>query len=124
MRVSRLVVNLKIDRREAVWFLWSSSLRLFNDKELPSPKSRMNHVPLNMNDRISLARTIREGITTSTSCPRQMDMNTRCYSCGACVEENRMYEASFKMIIDDHLHRADKQSALKVNPAHNVTDPK
>ena len=70
MRVSRLVVNLKIDRREAVWFLWSSSLRLFNDKELPPPKSRMNHVPLNMNDRISLARTIREGITTSTSCPR------------------------------------------------------
>ena len=28
------------------------------------------------------------------------------------------------MIIEDHLHRADKQSALKVNPAHNVTDPK
>lgn len=36
-RINRLILHFKVDKDQKVWFLWSSSLRIENDKELQPP---------------------------------------------------------------------------------------
>lgn len=49
-RISRMVLNMKIDKNDKIWLCWCSSIRTFGDKDNSGEDPKMRMKPLNLND--------------------------------------------------------------------------
>ncbi len=45
-----MVLNMKIDKYDEIWFCWCSSIRSFGDKENESMNPKMKMKPLSLTD--------------------------------------------------------------------------
>lgn len=133
IKIIRMILNFKIDKRDRIIFLWCSSLRIesgrrnfvppkinlnmkigHNDKmsalnKKKSPEQRVREID---NGKIKLRPpdTINIFKYSISGKPIQPKKESICLNCGQKVENYRLYEINFKTIIEGHDNRKrDKQ---------------
>ena len=128
IKIIRMILNFKIDKRDRIIFLWCSSLRI-EKKTTTSVPQRLNIVGgdntwLNRrkyieprikeidNEKIKLRPPDSVNIFkySISGKPIQPKKESICLNCGQKVENYRLYEIKFKTIIEGHDNRKrDKQ---------------
>ena len=131
IKIIRLILNFKIDRKDRIIFLWCSSLRIQNNSNIIHPrlninmsdKGRMKHnyfrkqnmkqnvkeidneiIKLRPPDYVNL---FKYSVSGKPILPQKESF---CLNCGQKIENYRLYEISFKNIIEGHDNRKrDKQ---------------
>jgi hypothetical protein len=128
IKIIRMILNFKIDKRDRIIFLWCSSLRI-EKKTTTSVPQRLNIIGgdntwLNRrkyieprikeidNEKIKLRPPDSVNIFkySISGKPIQPKKESICLNCGQKVENYRLYEIKFKTIIEGHDNRKrDKQ---------------
>ena len=127
IKIIRLILNFKIDRKDRIIFLWCSSLRILNMSNVINPRLmnikgrgkveqnflRKDHSVKEIdNEKIKLrppdyVNLFKYSVSGKPILPQKESV---CLNCGQKVENYRLYEISFKNIIEGHDNRKrDKQ---------------
>ena len=124
IKIVRLILNFKIDRKDRIIFLWCSSLRILNTSNIINPSRLINikdhsknvQIKQNIkeidNNKIKLrppdyVNLFKYSVSGKPILPQKESF---CLNCGQKVENYRLYEISFKTIIEGHDNRKrDKQ---------------
>jgi hypothetical protein len=127
IKIIRLILNFKIDRKDQIIFLWCSSLRILNTSNMFNPRMlSMKERAKNDQNFFRKQQTVKEidnekiklrppdyinlfkySVSGKPILPQKESV---CLNCGQKVENYRLYEISFKTIIEGHDNRKrDKQ---------------
>ena len=127
IKIIRLILNFKIDRKDRIIFLWCSSLRILNTSNMFNPRMlSMKERAKNDQNFFRKQQTVKEidnekiklrppdyinlfkySVSGKPILPQKESV---CLNCGQKVENYRLYEISFKTIIEGHDNRKrDKQ---------------
>lgn len=128
IRISRMVLNFRVDKNDKVWFLWCSSLRSYNENDKykgEGPLKKKMHVnPVNLNDGMKMLGYKENQSSIKNQPSEQNTLQEKCLSCYSRVSSSRMYSISYNLIIDDHKTRGYPKEVLKYNPGKYDSDPK
>ena len=152
IKIIRLILNFKIDRKDRIIFLWCSSLRILNTSNMINPRllsmkergkieqnffRKQQNIKEIDNEKIKLRppdyiNLFKYSVSGKPILPQKESV---CLNCGQKVENYRLYEISFKHIIEGHDNRKrDKQyysifdkinmtsSGIEVMPCNSRTD--
>ena len=124
----RMVLNLKIDSKDRVWILYSSSIRSITPKssllpDLPSSNSdEINSATLNIQDVVSFSSSIKLNENPNHD-PNRSISNRRgyknCPSCGKSCDRDNFHPVPFKTIIS-HFERVISLSDNIWPPSSNL----
>jgi len=95
-RVCRMVLNFKVDARDKIWVLWSSSLRtegtIPTAASPPQAKTMEIGAMLRVPDHVLLDETVQHG-------PLRRRVPTRCISCSRSFPSDQFQSVAYKSII-------------------------
>ena len=127
IKIIRLILNFKIDKKDRIIFLWCSSLRILNTSNVINPRlmsikergkieqnffRKQQNIKEIENEKIRLrppdyVNLFKYSVSGKPILPQKESV---CLNCGQKVENYRLYEISFKTIIEGHDNRKrDKQ---------------
>ena len=127
IKIIRLILNFKIDKKDRIIFLWCSSLRILNTSNIINPRlmsikergkieqnffRKQQNIKEIDNEKIRLrppdyVNLFKYSVSGKPILPQKESV---CLNCGQKVENYRLYEISFKTIIEGHDNRKrDKQ---------------
>ena len=127
IKIIRLILNFKIDKKDRIIFLWCSSLRILNTSNVINPRlmsikergkieqnffRKQQNIKEIDNEKIRLrppdyVNLFKYSVSGKPILPQKESV---CLNCGQKVENYRLYEISFKTIIEGHDNRKrDKQ---------------
>ncbi len=106
IKIVRMVLNFKISKEDKILFLWCSSLRIDNtiDKKKENTESRhkehdVDKIRLHVPDTINLFKF------SNTNKPIIPQKDSVCLNCDFKVESYKLYEISFRTLIESHENR-------------------
>jgi hypothetical protein len=127
-QVSRIVLNYKVDSRDKVWLLYSTSIRcttppaLFGQDPIPNPSL------VNIDNVLSLPSTVYLNPNRSYD-KIKPKKEIRCLSCGTATLEDIRHPMQYKTIIKHYEHilfliqeLADPSEVLKWPPKQEIID--
>ena len=125
IKIVRMILNFKIDKRDRVLFLWCSSLRIENGLE------KKNFNSLNHNNQIKAIDIGKISLRTPENInifkysingkPIKPHKDAVCLNCGQKVESYRLYEISFGTIIESHDNRKRDRDLYEIYNKINMT---
>ena len=125
IKIVRMILNFKIDKRDRVLFLWCSSLRIENGLE------KKNFNSLNHNNQIKAVDIGKISLRTPENInifkysingkPIKPHKDAVCLNCGQKVESYRLYEISFGTIIESHDNRKRDRDLYEIYNKINMT---
>ena len=112
IKIVRMILNFKITKSDKIIFLWCSSLRIENgldkkriDSNVKIKECDMTKIAIRTPDNINIFKYNISGK------PIKPHKDAICLNCDQNVESYRLYEISFKTLIESHENRKrDKQS--------------
>eukprot|EP00743_Colponemidia_sp_Colp-15_P006598 GILK01007111.1.p1 GENE.GILK01007111.1~~GILK01007111.1.p1 ORF type:complete len:756 (-),score=125.15 GILK01007111.1:128-2395(-) len=122
-KISRMVLNFKVDAKDRIWLLWCSSIRLHGETKHKGLGPMYNNSPLEIDDILRVPENIRMASSTSISHPVNLHKSIECPSCIRLVEPERMYEVSYKIIVK-HDDKEREEAAAEIDSNKNrCADP-
>ena len=138
IKIIRLILNFKIDKKDRIVFLWCSSLRILNTSNLMNPRllnmkdrtkmeqnyfRKQQNVKEIDNDKIKLrppdyVNLFKYSVSGKPILPQKESV---CLNCGQKVENYRLYEISFKTIIEGHDNRKRDKRYYSIFNKINMT---
>ncbi len=125
IKIVRMILNFKIDKKDRVLFLWCSSLRIENGLE------KKNFNSLNHNNQIKAVDIGKISLRTPENInifkysingkPIKPHKDAVCLNCGQKVESYRLYEISFGTIIESHDNRKRDRDLYEIYNKINMT---
>jgi hypothetical protein len=125
IKIVRMILNFKIDKRDRVLFLWCSSLRIENGLE------KKNYNSINSNNHIKAVDMSKISLRTPENInifkysingkPIQPHKDAVCLNCGQKVESYRLYEISFGTLIESHDNRKRDKDLYEIYNKINMT---
>ena len=132
IKIIRLILNFKIDKKDRIIFLWCSSLRILNTSNVINPRlmglkdqskiaqnfyRKQQNIKEIDNEKIKLrppdyVNLFKYSVSGKPILPQKESV---CLNCGQKVENYRLYEISFKNIIEGHDNRKRDNFGLHVN---------
>lgn len=105
-QISRIVLNFKVDSRDKVWFMYSTSIRcidMLNQQMNVNDSSRLERTLVNIDSVISLSSDIHLNpkISYDKIVPKK---KIRCLSCTNETLDDMRYPVSYKIIIKHYEH--------------------
>ena len=122
IKIIRMILNFKIDKKDRVLFLWCSSLRIDNrlDKRIPNEIKRVKEVDINKIN-IRCPEDINLFKYNINGKPIKPHKDAICLNCGQKIESYRLYEISFKNLIESHENRKRDNDLFNVYDKINMT---
>ena len=115
LRIRRMVLNFKVDARDRVWLLWSSSIRL----EPPGGTLRSAQLAteaVNIDTIVRLPQNIKLADKPShTGTFLTPEVSVNCISCGRCAPADQFHPVQYKTVI---AHFEQLINILKADSAH------
>ena len=121
IRIVRLILNFKVDKRDRILFLWCSSLRIDpgNSKKTLYKQRNKSFAGVNLYSRENILETRIKSVDDSKiklkhpdninlfkysilGKPIKPHKEAYCLNCGQNVENYKLYEISFKNLIESH----------------------
>jgi hypothetical protein len=104
-QVSRVVLNLKVDSRDKLWLLFTTSIRCDNDS-VEIGRDSLNKNNLNLDHIFSLPDTINLNPTKSYDeiAGRKSKVRIRCVSCSDETLDDTRHPVSYKSIVKHYEH--------------------
>ena len=138
IKIIRLILNFKIDRKDRIIFLWCSSLRILNTSNMFNPRIlSMKEQAKNANNFFTKQQNIKEidnekiklrppdyinlfkySVSGKPILPQKESV---CLNCGQKVENYRLYEINFKTIIEGHDNRKRDKKYYAIFNKINMT---
>jgi len=125
IKIVRMILNFKIDKKDRVLFLWCSSLRIENGLE------KKNYNTINNNNQIKAVDMGKISLRTPENInifkysingkPIRPHKDAVCLNCGQKVESYRLYEISFGTIIESHDNRKRDRDLYEIYNKINMT---
>ena len=95
-RIARMVANFKVDSKDRIWFLWSSSIRLVGNNN-PNTPSRL---PLDIGPAVQLPPNIKLVDAPNHSAVDSTPLLCmHCISCGKAATSDRLHQVPYRIII-------------------------
>jgi hypothetical protein len=108
--INRLVAYFKVDKKENVWFLWSTSIRIKETSKIHRQTSSYLDKPVTLEPMIKTNENIRLAQTYLANRPAHLQMNESCNICGKCVTNGQLVPVQYKYLLgnDEILRRSEK----------------
>ena len=122
IKIIRMILNFKIDKNDRILFLWCSSLRIENrlDKRIINHNKKIQEVDIN---KINLRSP--EDINlfkyNINGKPIKPYKDAICLNCQQKIESYRLYEISFKNLIESHENRKRNKELFNIYDKINMT---
>eukprot|EP00697_Spironema_sp_BW2_P000075 gnl/Spiro4/10113_TR5368_c0_g1_i1.p1 gnl/Spiro4/10113_TR5368_c0_g1~~gnl/Spiro4/10113_TR5368_c0_g1_i1.p1 ORF type:complete len:584 (-),score=170.52 gnl/Spiro4/10113_TR5368_c0_g1_i1:89-1783(-) len=116
-RISRMVCNFKLDAHERVWFLWCSSLRLY-DKFA----GRSNPMPLELNEQLVPAKMWNPSCIQGQVPPVSKANFFKCPNCQQTVAHNCKCTITYKLAVIHYNRQKAAEICLVRTPPAAVAD--
>ena len=122
IKIVRMILNFKIDKKDRVLFLWCSSLRIDNrlDKRINNESKRVKEVDINKIN-IRSPENINLFKYSINGKPIKPHKDAICINCGQKIESYRLYEISFKNLIESHENRKRDENLFEIYDKINMT---
>jgi hypothetical protein len=122
IKIVRMILNFKIDKKDRVLFLWCSSLRIDNklDKRINNDNKRVKEVDINKIN-IRSPENINLFKYSINGKPIKPHKDAICINCGQKIESYRLYEISFKNLIESHENRKRDENLFEIYDKINMT---
>ena len=138
IKIIRLILNFKIDKKDRIIFLWCSSLRILNTSNVINPRlmglkdqskiaqnfyRKQQNIKEIDNEKIKLrppdyVNLFKYSVSGKPILPQKESV---CLNCGQKVENYRLYEISFKNIIEGHDNRKRDKKYYSIFNKINMT---
>ena len=122
IKIIRMILNFKIDKNDRILFLWCSSLRIENrlDKRIINHNKKIqvvdiNKINLRSPEDINLFKYNINGK------PIKPYKDAICLNCQQKIESYRLYEISFKNLIESHENRKRNKELFNIYDKINMT---
>ena len=117
-----MILNFKIDKKDRVLFLWCSSLRIDNklDKRINNESKRVKEVDINKIN-IRSPENINLFKYSINGKPIKPHKDAICINCNQKIESYRLYEISFKNLIESHENRKRNKELFNIYDKINMT---
>ena len=125
IKIVRMILNFKIDKKDRVLFLWCSSLRIDNklDKRINNDNKRVKEVDINKIN-IRSPENINLFKYSINGKPIKPHKDAICINCNQKIESYRLYEISFKNLIESHENRKRDENLFEIYDKINMTSSK
>ena len=122
IKIVRMILNFKIDKKDRVLFLWCSSLRIDNklDKRINNDNKRVKEVDINKIN-IRSPENINLFKYSINGKPIKPHKDAICINCNQKIESYRLYEISFKNLIESHENRKRDENLFEIYDKINMT---
>jgi len=125
IKIVRMILNFKIDKKDRVLFLWCSSLRIENGLEKKNYNTFNNNNQIKAVDMGKISLRTPENINifkySINGKPIRPHKDAVCLNCGQKVESYRLYEISFGTIIESHDNRKRDRDLYEIYNKINMT---
>ena len=125
IKIVRMILNFKIDKKDRVLFLWCSSLRIENGLEKKNYNTFNNNNQIKAVDMGKISLRTPENINifkySINGKPIKPHKDAVCLNCGQKVESYRLYEISFGTIIESHDNRKRDRDLYEIYNKINMT---
>ena len=139
IKIIRLILNFKIDKKDRIIFLWCSSLRILNTSNVINPRlmgikdrskidqnffrKQQQNIKEIDNEKIKLrppdyVNLFKYSVSGKPILPQKESV---CLNCGQKVENYRLYEISFNTIIEGHDNRKRDKKYYSIFNKINMT---
>ncbi|KAJ8607179.1 hypothetical protein CTAYLR_007334, partial [Chrysophaeum taylorii] len=123
-RIVRLVANLKVDARDRIWLLWTSSIRLAAERDhtsssIDAAATDVARSAVNIDTIVQLPAHVQlvDKVNHSSNDAPEPLTNVACTSCGCTSKSNQFHPVQYKAII---AHFEQLVGILKIDAAHNA----
>jgi hypothetical protein len=113
IKIVRMVLNFKISKDDKILFLWCSSLRVDNSGEKVKENIETYKEPDVNKIKIHVPETINLFKFSNTNKPIVPYKDSVCLNCDFKVESYKLYEISFKTLIESHENRKKDKNFSK-----------
>ena len=122
IKIVRMILNFKIDKKDRIIFLWCSSLRIENglDKRSLNDNKRVKEVDINK-IKVRSPEDINLFKYNINGKPIKPHKDAVCLNCGEKIESYRLYEINFKTLIESHENRKRDNDLLDIYKKINMT---
>lgn len=131
--ISRLALNFKTDKKDRVWLLFASSIRLQDelsrfDKAIREnfKKQGLCNSPLDMNV-LKVPDNVRQAQPTSSRRPARLTKSFECPTCAGSVDVDSIFNVSYRVLISYEERRmgigTDPATATVKSPASEGAEP-
>ena len=122
IKIVRMILNFKIDKKDRILFLWCSSLRIENglDKRALNDNKRVKEVDINK-IKVRSPEDINLFKYNINGKPIKPHKDAVCLNCGEKIESYRLYEINFKTLIESHENRKRDNDLLDIYKKINMT---
>ena len=122
IKIVRMILNFKIDKKDRIIFLWCSSLRIENglDKRTFNDSKRVKEVDINK-IKVRSPEDINLFKYNINGKPIKPHKDAVCLNCGEKIESYRLYEINFKTLIESHENRKRDNDLLDIYKKINMT---
>ena len=122
IKIVRMILNFKIDKKDRILFLWCSSLRIENglDKRTFNDSKRVKEVDINK-IKVRSPEDINLFKYNINGKPIKPHKDAVCLNCGEKIESYRLYEINFKTLIESHENRKRDNDLLDIYKKINMT---
>ena len=108
IKINRMVLHFKLDINENLWFLRATSIRCANEAA---------NAPLDLNSFTKLPETINsKKFSVNAQTAMELKKTVLCRSCEEAMESGRMFEISYKMIINSQRDKETPPLISKIHP--------
>lgn len=105
--ICRMVLNFKVDAKDRIWLLWSSSLRLTSEMTGGEDGlgGRRTAAPLNIDSIVKLPAHVKlEDRASHTDGGKALTMQETCLSCAGQYPKDQFHPVAYKNIISHFEH--------------------
>ena len=122
IKIVRMILNFKIDKKDRILFLWCSSLRIENglDKRNINDNKRVKEVDIKK-IKIRSPEDINLFKYNINGKPIKPRKDSICLNCGQKIESYRLYEINFKSLIESHENRKRDNDLFSIYNKINMT---
>ena len=122
IKIVRMILNFKIDKKDRIIFLWCSSLRIENglDKRSLNDNKRVKEVDINK-IKVRSPEDINLFKYNINGKPIKPHKDAVCLNCGEKIESYRLYEINFKTLIESHENRKRDNDLFDIYKKINMT---
>jgi hypothetical protein len=122
IKIVRMVLNFKITKDDKIIFLWCSSLRIDNSLDKKREQTEIHKEPDLNKIKIMVPDNINMFKYSYSSKPIQPLKDSNCLNCEFIIESYKLYEISFKTLIESHDNRKRDKSYFKMFENINMSN--
>lgn len=122
-QISRIVLNFKVDSRDKVWLLYSSSIRLLDDVVTSNTDSQPIRSLVNIDNVVTLNPQVTLNPSKSYDALKSVKRDVKhinCISCGKDCLDNTRHPVSYKAVVKHYDHILHLMSSIYATSGETV----